>query len=141
MFSAFNPSKCTHTGRSGPPGSSWGFGALLKGLISVMDTSCQSRDSNPQPRVTSLTLYPLGHDCIFMHLCFYAFMHNKLSMYYSILMERSYNDCQCSFVMFYSFLCIFGPSLMQSSSAGMRGCCCSFTSKENDSLQYTSRTT
>ncbi len=41
------------------PGSSWGFGALLKGLTSVVDNSCQSRDSNPQPRVTSLTLYPL----------------------------------------------------------------------------------
>ncbi len=35
------------------PGSSWGFGALLKGLTSVVDTSCQSRDSNPQPWVTS----------------------------------------------------------------------------------------
>ncbi len=35
------------------PGSSRGFGALLKGLTSVVDTSCQSRDSNPQPRVTS----------------------------------------------------------------------------------------
>ncbi len=45
------------------PGSSWGFGALLKGLTSVMDNSCRSRDSNPQPRVTSPTLYPLGHDC------------------------------------------------------------------------------
>ncbi len=43
--------------------SSWGFGALLKGLTSVMDNSCRSRDSNPQPRVTSPTLYPLGHDC------------------------------------------------------------------------------
>ncbi len=27
------------------------------------DNSCQSWDSNPQPRVTSLTLYPFGHDC------------------------------------------------------------------------------
>ncbi len=68
MFSAFNPSKCTHTWSSGQPtlqrsGSSWGFGALLKGLTSVMDNFCWSRDSNPQPRVTSLTLYPLGHDC------------------------------------------------------------------------------
>ncbi len=26
-------------------------------------TSCQSRDSNPQPWVSSPTLYPLGHDC------------------------------------------------------------------------------
>ncbi len=53
-----------HTWSSGQltlrrPGSNWGFGALLKGLISVMDNSCQSRDSNPQPRVTSTTLYPL----------------------------------------------------------------------------------
>ncbi len=35
------------------------FGALLKGLISVRDNSCQSRDSNPQPRVTNPMLYPL----------------------------------------------------------------------------------
>ncbi len=58
VFSAFNPSKCTHTWSSGQPtvrrpGSSWGFGALLKGLTSVVDTSCQSWDSNPQPWVTS----------------------------------------------------------------------------------------
>ncbi len=58
MFSAFNPSKCTHTWSSGQPtlrrpGSSRGFGALLKGLTSAVDTSCQSRDSNPQPRITS----------------------------------------------------------------------------------------
>ncbi len=65
MFSAFNPFKYTH-GAMQPtlrrPGSSWGFGALLKGLTSVVDNSCRSRDSNPQPRVTSPTLYPLGHD-------------------------------------------------------------------------------
>ncbi len=66
VFSAFNPSKCTHThtwSSEQPtlrrPGSSWGFGALLKGLTSVVDDSCQSRDSNSQPRVTSQTLYPL----------------------------------------------------------------------------------
>ncbi len=64
VFSAFNPSKSTHTWSSGQPtlrhpGSSWGFGALLKGLTSVVDTSCQSWDSNPQPRVSSPTLYPL----------------------------------------------------------------------------------
>ncbi len=64
VCSAFNPSKCTHTWSSGQPtlwrpGSSWGFGALLKGLTSVVDNSCQSRDSNPQPRVTCLTVYPL----------------------------------------------------------------------------------
>ncbi len=64
VFSAFNPSKWS----SGQPtlrrpGSSCGFGALPKDLTSVVDTSCQSRDSNPQPWVTSPTLYPLGHDC------------------------------------------------------------------------------
>ncbi len=53
VFSAFNRSKWS----SGQPklrcpGSSWGFGALPKGLTSVVDTSCQSRDSNPQPWVT-----------------------------------------------------------------------------------------
>ncbi len=68
VFSAFNPSKCAHTWSSGQPtlrptGSRWGFGALLKGLTSVVDNSCRSRDSNPQPRVTSPTLYPLGHGC------------------------------------------------------------------------------
>ncbi len=69
VFSAFNSSKCTHTWSSGQPtlwrpGSSRGFGALFKGLISVMDNSCWSRDSNPQHRITSPTLYPLGHDCL-----------------------------------------------------------------------------
>ncbi len=64
LCSAFNPSKCTHTWSSGQPtlgrpGSSWGFGTLLEGLTSVVDNSCRSRDSNPQPRVTSPTLYPL----------------------------------------------------------------------------------
>ncbi len=62
VFSAFNPSKCTHTWSSGQPmlrhlGSIWGFGALLKGLTSVVDNSCRSWDSNPQPRVASPTLY------------------------------------------------------------------------------------
>ncbi len=45
VFSVFNPSKWS----SGQPtlrrpGSSWGFGALLKGLTSVVDTSCQRRE-------------------------------------------------------------------------------------------------
>ncbi len=53
VFSAFHPSKCTHTWSSGQPtlqcpGSSWGFGALLKGLTSVVDNSSRSRDSNTQ---------------------------------------------------------------------------------------------
>ncbi len=53
LFSAFNPSKWS-SGQSTlqRPGSSLGFGALLKGLTSVVDTSCQSWDSNPQPWVT-----------------------------------------------------------------------------------------
>ncbi len=38
----------THTpGAVGSLGSSRGFGALLKGLTSVVDNSCWSRDSNP----------------------------------------------------------------------------------------------
>ncbi len=40
-------------------GRSWGFSALLKGLTSVVDNSCRSRDSSPQSQVTSPTLYPL----------------------------------------------------------------------------------
>ncbi len=68
VFSAFNPSKCMHTWSSGQPtlqrsGRSWGFGALLKGLTSVVDNSCRSQDLNPQPRVISPMLYPLGHGC------------------------------------------------------------------------------
>ncbi len=44
----------THTWSSGQPtprrpGSSWGFGALLKGLTSVVDNSYRSRDSNFEP--------------------------------------------------------------------------------------------
>ncbi len=66
VFSAFNPYKCTHIWSSGQPtlqrpGSSRGFGALLKGLTSAVDNSCRNRDSNPQPRIISPTLYPLGH--------------------------------------------------------------------------------
>ncbi len=44
-----------HCGARGAVGGS--------GLTSVMDNSCRSRDSNPQPRVTSPTLYTLGHNC------------------------------------------------------------------------------
>ncbi len=46
-----------HCSARGAVGGS-GFGALLKSLTSVVDNSCRSRDSNPQPRVTSPTLYP-----------------------------------------------------------------------------------
>ncbi len=100
VFSVFNPSIWS-SGQPTlqRPGSSWGFSALLKSLTSVVDreqkcsnsfecadevrhihlyilevvdTSCQSRDSNPQPWVSSPTLYPLGHDCprawVFCHI-------------------------------------------------------------------------
>ncbi len=49
-----------HCGSRGAVGGSV---PLLKCLTSVVDNSCRSRDSNPQPRVTSATLYPLGHNC------------------------------------------------------------------------------
>ncbi len=82
ICAAFNPSKVhthTHTVSSGQPmlrhpGSSWGSGALLKGLTSVVVIRLERAlvihsphrqfllDSNPQPRVTSPTLYPLDHD-------------------------------------------------------------------------------
>ncbi len=72
LCSAFNPSKCTHTPwthtrSSGQP--------MLRCPGSSRAVSPQSwywrchrqflpaRDSNPQPRVTSPMLYPLGHDC------------------------------------------------------------------------------
>ncbi len=71
MFSACNPSKCTHIWSSGQPmlqrpGSSWGFSALLKGLTSVVKNSCRSRDSNPQPRVTSPFLHLKTLDIILL---------------------------------------------------------------------------
>ncbi len=44
MFSAFNPSKCTHM-------EQWAANCAAPGEQSW--TSCLSRDSNPQPRVTS----------------------------------------------------------------------------------------
>ncbi len=96
LCSAFNPSKCTHTvanthththtlwthtRSSGQPmlwhpGSSWGFGALLKGLISAVvlrvesalyiltpptNNSCRTWDSNPWPsgyKSDSLSIRP-----------------------------------------------------------------------------------
>ncbi len=45
--------------RCGARGAVGGFCALLNGLTSVVDNSSRSRDSNPQPWVTSPTLYPL----------------------------------------------------------------------------------
>ncbi len=44
MFSAFNPSKCTHL-------EQWAADCAAPG--EQLWTSCQSRDANPQPWVTS----------------------------------------------------------------------------------------
>ncbi len=44
MFSAFNPSKCTHL-------EQWAANCAAPGEQSL--TSCRSQDSNPQPWVTS----------------------------------------------------------------------------------------
>ncbi len=48
VFSAFNPSKWS-SGQPAlrRPGNSWGFGALLKGLTSVVDTSCRAGIRTP----------------------------------------------------------------------------------------------
>ncbi len=85
LCSAFNPSKCTHTWSSEQPtlrrsGSIWGFGALLKGLTSVVDNFCRSRDSNPQPWITSPMLYPLGHDCPLITYHIYSGGGNELQL-------------------------------------------------------------
>ncbi len=95
MCSAFDPSKCTHTVvnthtvNTHPeqwavillrrPGSSWGFGALFKGLTSVVVLRVEESASYSLPppptipaepetqthdlQVTSPNLWPLGHDC------------------------------------------------------------------------------
>ncbi len=38
-------------------------GSVPCSRVSPQSNSCRSRDSNPQPRITSPMLYPLGHDC------------------------------------------------------------------------------
>ncbi len=70
VFSAFNPSKCTHTRSSGQPilrrpGNSWGFSALLKvSPQSHQGCGFEIRTNNlGLPRVSNSTHYPLGHDC------------------------------------------------------------------------------
>ncbi len=61
MFSAFNPSKCTHL-------EQWAADCAAPGEQSW--TSCRSRDSNPQPWVTSgfksnaLSIRPTTDDAI-----------------------------------------------------------------------------
>ncbi len=66
----------THTWSSGQPtlwrpGSSWRFGALLKGVTSVVDNSC--RDLNPQSRthnalsIRATTAHKFtAHKCVFL---------------------------------------------------------------------------
>ncbi len=96
MFSAFNPSKWS----SGQPtlwrlGGSWGFGALLKGLTSVVDNSCRSRDSNPQPRVTSgFKSNTLGHDIQDIYV-FLSSVKNKLRFLMKTFQDLSpYSELQ-----------------------------------------------
>ncbi len=70
VFSAFNPSKCTHTWTLWRPGSSWGFGALHKGLSRgrfLPEPGFEHTTLGLKPRVSSPTLYPLGHDCPQVH--------------------------------------------------------------------------
>ncbi len=107
LCSAFNPSKCTHTAVSSEqthththtlwthtwfsgqpfmlrrPGSSWEFGALLKGLTSVVVLTVESTGhslppltipAGPETRTRDLcvsrpTFYPLGHDCLLIEKC------------------------------------------------------------------------
>ncbi len=92
LCSAFNPSKCTHTQwiyiwSSGQPmlrcpGSSWGIGALLKGLTQSWywrwrewrlftpptDNPCRTWDSRPSG-YKSDSLSIIGHDCPVRHKC------------------------------------------------------------------------
>ncbi len=48
------------------PGQQLGVRCLAQGSHFSRRHSCRSWDSNPKPWVTSQTLYPLGHDCLFM---------------------------------------------------------------------------
>ncbi len=58
MFSAFNPSKCTHTWSSGQPT------VQRPGSNRGLPAGAGIRTHNlGLPRVSSPTLYPLGHDC------------------------------------------------------------------------------
>ncbi len=125
LCSAFNPSKCTHTAvnththtlwthtqSSGQPmlrrpGSSWGFGALLKGT-SVMVLRVERAlyihsphlqflpDLRLEPTTFGLRvqLYPLGHDCfltiatnipVLFMTAFVLQGHNLTSLYQDIL--------------------------------------------------------
>ncbi len=52
MFSVFNPSKCTHTWSSGQSGEQSGVRCLAQGSH-LSHGQFLSRDSNPQPRITS----------------------------------------------------------------------------------------
>ncbi len=81
----------THTQSSGQPfmlrrpGSSWGFGALLKGLTSVVVLKVERALDihSPDLWVTSPTLYPLGHDCpkklcfCFLKKCWFYYQHSS----------------------------------------------------------------
>ncbi len=71
VFSAFNPSKCTHTWSSGS--RHCGARGAVRGSVPCSRVSPQSWTLPARagirihnlglPRVSSPTLYPLGHDC------------------------------------------------------------------------------
>ncbi len=112
LCSAFNPSKCTYTW------SSWGFGALLKGshLSRGIKSGESAGYSLPPPkipagletrthnlRVTSPTLYPLGHDCpsaqtqkktVFYHLIFSHRQQPFLNMRSFLFLWTSQDDAR-----------------------------------------------
>ncbi len=104
------------------------------------DNFCRTRDSNPQPQVTSPTLYPLGHDCpkaewlswlfhysssistaiisLISTSCFWSILYVPVSAYESISPFNS----NCSFasviyllaygITFPHFFCLFLASAM-----------------------------
>ncbi len=72
LCSAFNPSKCTHTRSSVKPmGSSWGFGALLKGLT----LSSRGIEGGENTRY-SLPVIPTVFYAVFLKSCFLEFIYD-----------------------------------------------------------------
>ncbi len=125
LSSAFNPSKCTLTAVNTHleqwaailrrPGSSWGIGALLKGLTSVVvlkvlltpptDNPCRTWESNRQPlgyKSNSLTIRPrLPHIPNSEYGSPYLATHH-----FPFLFSVSLMDCSPKIsVMIYSSLC------------------------------------
>ncbi len=86
VFSA----KCTHTWSSGQltmqrPGSSWGFGALLKGLASVVDNFCWSRESKPQTQSNNFNMTQFNNQLDIHyshHSCYVYLLHIPVYIIY-----------------------------------------------------------